>query len=78
MEQTACHDEQDEMNDMTVTTLKPRDIGKALKLTQQVIAHPKLASLVVALTVACQSQPQQSPEKALMALLKGGEHESLL
>lgn len=78
MEQTACHDEQDEMNSLTVTALKPRDIGKALKLTKQVIAQPKLTSLVIALTVACQSQPQQSPEKALIALLKGGEHESLL
>ncbi len=78
MEQTACHNEQDEMNDNTVTTLKPRDIGKALKLTKQVIAQPKLTSLVIALTVACQSEPQQSPEKALIALLKGGEHESLL
>ncbi len=78
MEQTACHDEQDEMNDINVTTLKPRDIGKALKLTQQVIANPKLTSLVIALALECQSQSQQSPENALIALLKGGEHESLL
>ncbi len=78
MNQTSCHETSLDRHDELVTTLKPRDIGKALKLTKQVIAHPKLASLVVALTVACQSEPQQSPEKALIALLKGGEHESLL
>lgn len=78
MNQPSCHDTSLDSRDELVTTLKPRDIGKALKLTKQVMAHPKLASLVVALTVACQSQPQQSPEKALIALLKGGENESLL
>ncbi|HBC3949108.1 TPA: hypothetical protein KD869_002853 [Vibrio parahaemolyticus] len=78
MNQPSCHDTSLDSRDELVTTLKPRDIGKALKLTKQVMAYPKLASLVVALTVACQSQPQQSPEKALIALLKGGEHESLL
>ncbi len=77
MNQISCHETSLDRRDELVTTLKPRDIGKALKLTKQVIAHPKLTSLVVALTVACQSEPQQSPEKALIALLKGGEDESL-
>ncbi|EGQ7795957.1 hypothetical protein I6Y99_004578 [Vibrio parahaemolyticus] len=78
MNQPSCHDASLGSRGDIVTELKPRDIGKALKLTKQVIANPKLASLVIALALECQSQSQQSPEKALIALLKGGEHESLL